>query len=153
MVVGSVFDRFNDVLGVVCHVLVGDDGRVNRVALDRCTLYVVEVLGGIPIRLGDFAGHLVDQGACLKVKLVVDAGRSWIVSADNHVVDGAVDVVLQCLRRSAFRVDGTALAWVDRMTLLDIVLRGDRHEGVFQSDDVALIHLVIVVKDDVLAFG
>ena len=60
MGVGIVGNDDIDVLGVVCHVLVGDDGRCSSVALDSWTLYVLEVLWTIPSRVGDFAGHLVD---------------------------------------------------------------------------------------------
>ena len=71
--VGIVGNNDIDVLGVVCHVLVGDDGLVRRVALDNLTFHVLEVLWTIPSRVGDFAGHLVDFLGSGEVQGVLNA--------------------------------------------------------------------------------
>ena len=60
MGIGIVGNNDIDVLGVVCHVLVGDDGLIRRVALDNWTFHVIEVLVLAPLGRAHFAGHLVD---------------------------------------------------------------------------------------------
>ena len=60
MSVGIVDNDDIDVLGVMCHVLVGDGLDPRSVASNVRTYHVLEVLVLAPLGREHFAGHLVD---------------------------------------------------------------------------------------------